>query len=55
MARVKVEFLFVSWNLSHIHCSGALPPPYIGSPGKALYHSNAGQLKSLLKNCAATI
>ena len=24
----KVEFLFVSWNLSHIRCSGALPPPY---------------------------
>ena len=22
----KVEFLFVSWNLSHIRCSGALPP-----------------------------
>ena len=27
----KVEFLFVSWNLSHIRCSGALPPPYIGT------------------------
>ena len=24
----KVEFLFVSWHLSHIRCSGALPPPY---------------------------
>ena len=24
----KVEFLFVSWNLSHIRCSGALPPLY---------------------------
>ena len=23
----KVEFLFVSLNLSHIHSSGALPPP----------------------------
>ena len=24
----KVEFLFVSWHLRHIRCSGALPPPY---------------------------
>ena len=24
----KVEFLFFSWNLSHIRCSGALLPPY---------------------------
>ena len=36
----KVEFLFVSWNLSHIRCSGALPPPYTCPiPGRASYIS----------------